>query len=445
MNGMQAAFVTIAKDCSGFLSARDAQPRRKAEVRESSDALLPIGKCVQEGEAILVQVTKEPLGKKGPRLSRNVTLPGRYIVLTPFQDLTALSRCIKDEAERDALFNTCKTIRRHIKESFDLDCGMIVRTAGATVSAGALQSDAETVARDWFAILNDVPNRKPPARLRESDDPVIRVLRDLANQKTNKIVIDDEAAYAKARSYAERIAPELFGLLECHRSNDLLFDVWRIEEQIEAALARCVPLSTGGWITIEPTEALTAVDVNSGTFDHQGGLEQTALHTNLEAAKEVARQLRLRGLGGLIVIDFIHMDEMRHRDEVVSILSRGLRADSAAFQMGEISEFGTLQLTRTRVRQSLIGQLTEPSSAPRRQPTYMAAAGRLFRELKRAAGSNPGQDLRAHISQDLADWLVGDGTDSLSQLRARLGVEIAIDPDQARPRGRYEISVGDTD
>ncbi len=438
VDGIQAAFVKIAQEHIGFLSARDAQPHQDS-LPLQTDVPLPIKRCVQEGQALLVQVTKEARGTKGPRLSTNITLPGRFLVLAPFQRSVAVSRRIANDAEREKKLSECEYIRERLRSEIGLECGLIMRTAGAVASMDELMHDAENLAENWLAFQDEVPNLRPPIRLDVPIDPVARALRDNVSQDSETIVIDDDGAFASACTYTERLAPDLRGRLERHGSRQLLFDAWGIEEQIEELLSPRVELPSGGWITIEPTEALTAIDVNSGSLDHQSGQAQTALRTNLEAAREVARQVRLRGIAGLVVVDHIHMDDPRHRLQVTAVLSDALGDESTSCQIGEISEFGTLEFTRKRVRRSLRDQVTETAGLSRPQLNFKAVASRLFREIEREANRNPGQALRTRLADDLAQWLENQGAEHFSRLRFALGVEISFNRRNDWPRDRYEI------
>ncbi|HEY0104937.1 MAG TPA: Rne/Rng family ribonuclease [Rhizomicrobium sp.] len=356
--GMQAAFVDIGLERAGFLGAREA--RCLADLPGYDEERMPkITECVHEGEEILVQVVKDPIGDKGARLSANITIPGRLAVLVPNTPGVALSRRIEDEGERARMLALGE---RMIAESGDRlvpGAGYILRTAASDSTLIDLKEDAERLADAWRPVLAKRQVARAPATLYHDLDPVERTMRDMVRSTTARVVIDDAPAAEAARAYCRRAMPEAESKVELFAGPGALFDAYDIEEEIARLTVPKVPLPSGGWITVEGTEALTAVDVNSGSFTASTGLEETSLKVNLEAADEIGRQVRLRGIGGLIVVDFIHLAEPANIERVLDTLAESLSKDHTPTQISPMSEFGLVEITRKRIRDPLVKLMSE--------------------------------------------------------------------------------------
>jgi ribonuclease G len=379
--GMQAAFVDIGLERAGFLGAREARCLAGLPGFEE-DRAPKISECVREGEEVLVQVVKDPIGEKGARLSANVTIPGRLLVLVPHQPGVALSRRIDDEQERERLTALCETMRADVNAPIAAHAGYIVRSAAIGAQLSDLREDAERLAQAWMPVAERRQQARAPATLYHDLDGVERALREEVDAQTVRVVMDDREALEAARAYCRRAMPEAEDKLELFSGPGMLFDAYGLEDEIEQLKDPRVSLPSGGCICIEGTEALTAVDVNSGRFTEATGLEETSLRVNLEAAEEIGRQLCLRGIGGLVVIDFIHLNEPANIERVLQTLHASLARDRTPTQISGMSEFGLVEITRKRVRDGELSCLPGP---------WPDAHGR-----KRGAGSHPAGGARSN-------------------------------------------------
>ncbi|MGD0189762.1 MAG: Rne/Rng family ribonuclease [Rhizomicrobium sp.] len=405
--GMQAAFVDIGLDRSGFLGAREA--RCLADLPGFDEERAPkIGDCVHEGEEIIVQVVKDPIGEKGARLSANVTIPGRLLVMVPNQPGIALSRRIEDEAERARLISLGDQMLAEVNGAAIPGAGYIVRSAGIGATLADFKEDAERLAEAWRPVLAKRQSARSPATLYHDLDPVERTMRDECDAQTSRVLIDDAQAFDAARAYCRRAMHDGESKIELFEGPGVLFDLYDLEDDIEQLLSPRVPLPSGGWITIEGTEALTAIDVNSGSFTASTGLEETSLKVNLEAADEIGRQLRLRGIGGLIVIDFIHLSEADNIQKILDVLASSLAKDRTPTQISPMSEFGLVEITRKRIRDPLIKLMTEccrPCHASGRTRTRDSVAMDILRRIERQAVAAPGKAVHVRAAPDIVEWL----------------------------------------
>jgi len=436
--GMQAAFVDLGLEKAGFLAAREA--RCLADLPSFMDQPC-ITRCVREGEAVVVQVIKDPISDKGARLSANVTLPGRLVVLVPNQSGVALSRRIEDEAERGRLTEIVSDITVNDSRAAS-GAGYIVRTAALSATKEDIASDIARLGDEWRTIQARRAMAKIPATLYHDLDPVERTMRDGVDDDTTRVLVDNADAVAQARAYAARAMPEALDKIELYKGPGGLFDLYSIEGEIETQLAPRVRLPSGGWITLETTEALTSVDVNSGSYTEATGLEQTSLKTNLEAAAEIGRQLRLRGIGGLIVIDFIHLNEPENIAQVLTVLTESVAKDRTPTQILPMSAFGLVEMTRKRVREPLAKLFTEvcdPCRGQGRVKTVVSVAADLLRRIAREAKARPGIKLVAYAAPDVVRWIEGQGEDLAQVMRkyAPAGLRYSARADFHRPQ--YDV------
>ncbi len=437
--GMQAAFVDIGLERAGFLGAREARCLSELQEMEEGD-LPPINTCVHEGQSILVQAVKDPIGDKGARISANVTIPGRLLVLVPNKSGVALSRRIEDEAERARLTALVEEMvaRFAAMGVTGEPAGFIVRTAAMTASPDDIAADARYLAEEWRKVCDIEKRATAPHVVFHDLDPVARTLRDYVSAETDRVIIDDAAAFLEAQRYCRRAMPERLAALEHHTGTAPLFAAYDVEEAIEVALNPRVELASGGWITIETTEALTAIDVNSGRYTSATGLEETSARINLEAARMIVHQLRLRGTGGLIVIDFIHLNDPANIEAVVNELRQGCERDRVPTQISGMSEFGLVEMTRKRVREPLDKLLTEPAYAQGRprHKTCATMANDLMRAIIREASLVPGRKIIARAAPEVVDWLERGNAYLLERLRARTAAtfELVATPGYARER-----------
>jgi ribonuclease E len=345
---LQAAFIDFGAEKNGFLQADEIHPEYHIPREESQDShhhrRLPIQKMIHRGQELLVQVTKEETGTKGAALTTYISLPGRYLVLTPGQPGTGISRKIEEEEERERL----KAILSQLKVPQEI--GVIVRTAGAGKKKQELAKNLDSLVRLWEEIRSRAMEQPAPSLVYKEMDLAIRTIRDLFTSDIQEILIDNKEIYKQVRDFLGIIAPRQRGQVKLYKETRPIFSKHQIENQIENIFQNRVKLKSGGHIVIDATEALVAVDVNSGKSTKERQIEETAFKTNLEAAEEIARQLRLRDLGGLIVIDFIDMKETKHQNEVVKVLKNYLKRDKARTTVSKISKFGLLELSRQRIR-----------------------------------------------------------------------------------------------
>ncbi|MCP4640059.1 MAG: Rne/Rng family ribonuclease [bacterium] len=364
--GIQAAFIDIGFEKNGFLYVSDiagiegtgdfdfeggtVRPRgrsRRTERRPTIDQLL------KKNQHVMVQVSKDTLGTKGVRLTNYITLPGRYIVFMPTVKQLGISRKIESEKERDRLRKILQAVRPK-------NVGLILRTAAEGRNKAQFQADVRYLTKVWDKIMNKMESVKGPALLHEDMGPILRVVRDTFTNDVERLTIDSETEYGRILNFLESFAPSLKKRCRLYRAKRPTFDKFGVEDEIKKALQRKVYLKSGGHICIDQTEALIAIDVNSGRFTSSKGLEETVFKTNLEAAEEIARQVRLRDIGGIIVIDFIDMRYERNRKELIRKLQDSLKGDRAKTTISEISELGMIEMTRKRVRHNLVKALSQP-------------------------------------------------------------------------------------
>ena len=438
--GMQAAFVDIGLERSGFLGAREA--RCLADLPGYDEERTPkIGECVREGEEILVQVVKDPIGDKGARLSANITIPGRLSVLVPNTPGVALSRRIEEEGERERMLALGEAMIAEGGDRLVPGAGYILRTAAIESSLADLKEDAERLAEAWRPVRTRRQVARAPATLYHDLDPVERTMRDTVRSTTTRVVIDDVAACEAARAYCRRAMPEATSKIELFTGPGSLFDA--IEDEIARLTVPRVPLPSGGWITIEGTEALTAVDVNSGSFTASTGLEETSFHVNLEAADEIGRQVRLRGVGGLIVVDFIHLSEAVNIEKVLDTLAESLSKDHTPTQISPMSEFGLVEITRKRVRDPLVKLMSEccrSCSGHGRKRTKESVALEIIRSVERAAALAPGKAIVVRASGEVVRWLEDHGEEVRTALARRGAARVGFEAKEAFAREGFDVA-----
>ena len=439
--GMQAAFVDVGLDRAGFLGAREA--RCLADLPGFEDDRTPkIGDCVREGEEVLVQVVKDPIGEKGARLSANVTVPGRLLVMVPNQSGIALSRRIEDEEERARLLALGDAMLADTNSSLIPGAGYIVRSAGIGATLADFREDAERLAEIWRPVLAKRQSAGVPATLYNDLDPVERTMRDEVDAQTSRVLIDDAHAFEAARAYCKRAMPEAESKIELFQGPGMLFDMYDLEDEIDRLTRPRVPLKSGGWITIEGTEALTAIDVNSGSFTAATGLEETSLKVNLEAADEIGRQLCLRGVGGLIVIDFIHLNEPANVEQVLDVLRASLAKDRTPTQISGMSEFGLVEITRKRLRDPLVKLTTEccrPCEGGGRKRTREAIGLDIIRRVERQAAAAPGKAVHVRAAPEVVDWLHAHDDEVRVGLARRGAPRVTFEPRSEYAREGFDV------
>ena len=430
LDGMDAAFVDIGLGRSGFLGLDGARTGGGGEaVDRICDHLV-------EGEAVEVQIAKDAAGRKGVQLSRRISLAGRHLVYTPERDRIAVSRQIADEEERARL----EALAGDAAKPGD---GFIVRTAAEGAGAGEIAADAAYLRRLRSEIDARRAGASPPALLHEEPPPLLRLFRDRVSEKMEAVVIDTPGGFAASRDYCRRHLPALEGRLRLQTGPEHVFDAAEVDAEIERALDPRVVLPSGGELVIEATEALTAIDVNSGRFTGGERLEDTAHRTNLEAAEEVPRQLRLRNIGGLILIDFIHMRDEANWRRVLDTLGRALAGDRSNVRLIGRTGAGLVEITRRRQRESLQRMLTEPCAncggGGREIASHSAALG-IMRAIKREAQkARPGAILVTAASE-VVDMLENEAAPAMSELATSLGRRIALQRAPSYGRETFDIA-----
>ncbi|MGB8601302.1 MAG: Rne/Rng family ribonuclease [Rhizomicrobium sp.] len=402
---IQAAFVDIGMDKAGFLGAREALAL--AQGREIAPEK-GISGFMREGDTALVQIVKDIIGEKGARLTAAVTLPGRLLVLTPQQPGIAVSRRITDEAEHRRLEALGQRLLTQEPEALIQNAGFILRTSAYGSDFEALWEEAKALSAIWQALLQAITAARPPKLLYRDCGPVERALRDLVHEDTDHIIFDDAGAAESARAYCRQSMPTMEGRITLFSGPGALFDRDEIENDILALAHRRVALPSGGWIMLEGTEALTSVDVNSGHYTSGNSLENNSLNVNMEAAREIGRQVRLRGIGGVIVIDFIHLTEPDHMASVTEALEQSLTWDGSPAIVAPPSPFGLVEVTRKRVREPYEKRIAEPcrhchGEAHLRRPA--AIAQDVIRRIEAAAQAAPGATIVVTAAAEVIAWL----------------------------------------
>jgi len=434
--GMQAAFVDIGLERSAFLHSSDvrsgvidakafAQSLVEEKPLPAEESNQPIEDLLRRGQDILVQVTKEPIGTKGARVSSRISIAGRYVVSMPGDPVAGVSRKIGDRKERTRLREIVQRMRG---EGF----GIIARTAGTDQSEDAFKSDVERIIDRWKEIGELTLRSRAPALLHHEYDIITMTMRDLVSAEMSSFVTDSKDVFSIARTYMKRITPDMSARVRLYRGKTPIFDQYGVEQEIVQILNREVPLKSGGSLVIDQTEALVAIDVNTRRYVGKRSQENTILKTNLEAAKEVARQLRLRDIGGIIVIDFIDMDIEDHREKVVNSLRSELGRDRSPTKTCQVSSLGLVEMTRKRVRPSLVQALSEPCphcGGTGRVLSALSAATRLERLLERASLQKNHRNIVVSIHPDLSEYLMRDDGRRMDHIleKAKLAVEFHED------------------
>lgn len=420
--GMGAAFVDLGTSKDGFLYVADALKSPldlDAEFDESGghedqrhDRFRSIQDVLKVGQEVIVQIVKEPLGSKGPRLTTHFSVPARYLVMMPGQQKIGVSRRIDDRKERERI--------RQIFSQIEVPkgVGFIVRTAGIGRSEKEYQRDIRYLIRNWKRIHASISRKKAPSLIHQELGLVERVIRDHLTDETEKIVVDSRETLRKVKRFLGLYVPGLKIDVE-HIENKSLFEVFNIEKEIEKTFQKVVPLKSGGHIVIEQTEGLVAIDVNTGRFTGKHNLEETVFKNNMEAAVEIARQLRLRDVGGIVIIDFIDMERHEHRRNLYRTFRDAVRKDRAKTNILQMSELGLVEMTRQRIRPSLESAVydTCPYCEGKgivKSPTTMAI--QTIRELRRSIGQSSGRVVNAHVHPMVAERLLSHEKKALQDL-----------------------------
>ncbi len=421
--GMQAAFVEIGLSRSAFLHASDFMPSEEmAEGLEEVARRVKIQDMLKEGREILVQVAKAPIGTKGARLTSVVSLPGRYLVYMPMINHVGVSRRIENSGERARL----KDLVGKMKPK---DGGFIIRTASEGVSPRDLKSDITYLTRLWNEIASKSSGAKSPSLVHGDLDVILRVVRDMFTFDIDRLVVDSKSEFDRISKFVEKFLPKLKSKVEHYAGDEPIFDKYGIEVEITRALGQKVWLKSGGYIIIEQTEALTAVDVNTGKFVGKRDVEDTIVRTNLEAVREIVYQLKLRNIGGIIVIDFIDMNKPSNKGKVFNALKDALKADRMRTTITKISELGLVEMTRKRSRDDLRNMLTDPcpyceGKGYLKSPTTICYE--IFREIMREAVKSKAKEMLVHANPTVVNVIYNEERRFLEDLEKLLKKTIVI-------------------
>ena len=435
--GMQAAFVDIGLERAAFLHASDATARTADAVAENNGTVADITRLLHEGQVISVQVIKDPLGTKGARLTTQITIPSRYLVFVPNVANVGISQKIDDEQERVRL--------RDIIQLFMTDQdggGYIARTAAEGASGDALRADMLFLSKLWQSVSETEKAAKPGSVIYDDLPLTIRVMRDMLGDQIEKVRIDSRESYSRAQEFCNQFMPDLNTVIEYYPGERPIFDIYGIEDEIYKALDRKVQLKSGGYLVIDQTEAMTTADVNTGGYVGHRNLEETIFKTNLEAAQAIARQLRLRNLGGIIIIDFIDMSDEEHKRQVLRALQKCLDRDHVKTQITEVSSLGLVEMTRKRTRESLEHVMCEtcPTCNGRASlKTAETACYEIFREILRESRQFDTEQLLVLASQEVVDLLLDEESTSLAELEAFIGKPIKFQVESLYTQEQYDV------
>ena len=430
---LQAVFVDYGGERNGFLQQQEIH---SDYFRDMPNGERSITQLVHKGQEVMVQVVKDPIQKKGALLTTYISLPGRHVVLMPGTKNWGVSRKIEDEEERKRLKELIKSL--DIPEDF----GLIVRTAGLGCKKTQLSKDLRYLLRLWREINNKATTEKAPALLYKDRSLAVRAIRDYLTADVDEIIIDDETVFQEVKTFVNIISPRNQRIVKRHTSEKPIFSKFQLETQIASVFESRVPLKSGGSIVIEQTEALVAIDVNSGRATQNKGLEQTALITNLEAAEEVARQLRLRDLGGLIVVDFIDMRDAKNRMAVERALREHVKLDKARLRVGRVSQFGLLELARQRIAPSIeFGSLVVcPQCGGKGMvPSTETLALKFFRKLKVQSSKEGLRSVHGVVPRAVANYILNKKRREIVDMETRHGFSLSIEADDSMPADESRI------
>ena len=475
--GMQAAFVKLGLERDGFLyvsdvidpvASMDGIDASEADVdsetapgdvpagndpsgggkaglgrsrgRDRNQSDQPIDKLLTAGQEIVVQVVKEPLGTKGARITCHITIPGRFLVYMPTVDHIGVSRKIASREQRGRL----RRIVRDFRAEHDMPGGVIVRTAAADRPEEDIVSDLTYFHELWAETQQKGENRRAPAVIHQEESLVAKLLRDLLTDDFLTIRIDDEREHRKAVKLVERIMPDLVSRVLHYDKNFPIFEEYGVQAEIDKALRSKVWLKSGGYLVINQTEALVAIDVNTGRYvgKRTGRLEDTIVKTNLEAAREIVRQVRLRDLGGIIVLDFIDMEERKNRQNVYQTFEREVRRDRSPSKAVQVTEFGLIITTRKRVKQSLERQLTDPCpycSGSAVVKSTSTICSEILVELRKIGGDLNGHHVQLRVNPDVARALKAEERGIMKEIERALDKEISLRPDALLHHEQFDV------
>ena len=440
MPGMQAVFVEIGLERAAFLHASDIVrplPPEGTESNGNGNGHVPsISELVHEGQEIVVQVVKDPISTKGARLSAHLSIPSRYLVLLPYARTLGISARIEDEAERQRLRDVLTPLIG------DTPLGYIVRTNAEGQSAESLAFDVTYLSKVWRVVQENIAKARVGERVYEELSLPLRSLRDMLNEDIEKVRVDSRATFENVVKFVHKFMPSLDDRIEHYDGERPIFDLYGVEDEMQRALKKEVPLKSGGYLIVDQTEAMTTIDVNTGAYLGSRNLEETVYRTNLEAAQAAARQLRLRNLGGIIIIDFIDMDDPEHRRQVLRTLEKSLARDHAKTTVYDFSPLGLVEMTRKRTVESLERQLSEPCPECGGRgsiKTTETVTYEIFREITRAVRQFDAARLLVIASPKVVARITDEESTAVAELEEFLGKTISFQSDDQYLQEQFDV------
>lgn len=431
---LQAVFVDYGAEKNGFLQKNEIHSDYFQEVETKDKSLFNL---IKKGQEMIVQVTKNPINQKGAMLTTFISLPGRFGVLMPGNTTKGVSRKIDEEVERKRLVAVLKSMK--IPEGF----GMIVRTAGKNATKTMLTSDLKYLMRVWKNIDKLAIKNQAPSLLYKEQTLAVRSLRDYFTTDINEILIDSPETFKEVKDFIALIAPKQAKIVKLFKGEKPIFSKYQLEDQISSIYRREVPLQSGGFLVIEQNEALVSIDVNSGKSTKKKNIEETAFHTNVEAAEEVARQLRLRDMGGLIVVDFIDMKERRHKAEITKTLKKHLKIDKAKTKVGGITTFGLLEMSRQRIRHSITYGSYEPCkhcNGRGMTPSVETQGMAFLRQLNLKTLKSGISQVDCSLPRETAYYILNKKREEIIDIESKRKVSISIEIDPEMVSGQSQIT-----
>ncbi len=433
--GMQAAFVDINLDKAAFLHASDINSKLIIADAEPQNAVPDIRTLVHEGQYLMVQVVKDPIGTKGARLTTDITIAARYLVLMPDTNHAGISQRIEDANERQRL--------KEIVEPFcDEQHGFIVRTAAEGAGEVELQHDAEFLRRVWAKVKLRKQRQQRKTPIYQDLSLAFRILRDFVGVELERIRVDSKITYNQLKEFTAEFVPELSKVLEYYPGERPIFDLFDVEQEIQRALHRKIELKSGGYLIIDQTEAMTTIDINTGAFVGHRNLEETIFNTNIEATQAIARQLRLRNLGGIIIIDFIDMQDEDHKRRVLHSLEMALSKDKVKFNIHGFSPLGLVEMTRKRTRESLEHILCGecPVCSGRGYlKTVETVCFEILREIVRVNRAYDADKFIVYASPAVSEFIINDEFHNLAELEVFIGKQIKVLPEPMYNQEQFDV------
>ena len=435
--GLQAAFIEIGLERTAFLHARDMVRHDPVAAGEEPPPEPLISDLLRQGDEVVVQVIKDPLGSKCARLSTDISIPSRFLVLLPNCDVIGISVRIEDEPERVRLKELVHTLRPESEGH-----GYIVRTNAEGVNDFALSADMVYLGKVWQAVSERSLTAAPASCIFEDLSLAPRALRDMMHEEVDRVRIDSPAALKKVRDFAQRFVPDWLERIEEHTVERPIFDIFGVEDEIENALKPTVPLKSGGYLVFDQTEAMTTIDVNTGGYVGYRNLEETIYKTNQEAAQTITRQLRLRNLGGIIIIDFIDMNDEEHRKQLMISFERALERDHAKSTLTEISSLGLIEMTRKRTTESLERRLCVPCPYCDGKGTIKSAETvclEIFREIMRSSRQFEASKLMVVASSKVVELILDEQSATIAELEELTGKSIRFQREDQYAQDQYDV------